>query len=62
MLTSIDRVMIYAVLCIISFSTIMLTSHHSTGLFAIGGLLAAILGLWVELSNKDELEQQKNQR
>ncbi|CEO37724.1 hypothetical protein C0Z01_17495 [Photobacterium kishitanii] len=62
MLTSIDRVMIYAVLCIISFSTIMLTSHYSTGLFAIGGLLAAIIGLWVELTDKSELEQQKNQR
>ncbi|OBU16156.1 hypothetical protein AYY19_15960 [Photobacterium aquimaris] len=61
MLTSIDRVMIYAVLCIISFSTIMLTSHHSTGLFSMGGLLAAIIGLWVELSNKTQLEQQKKQ-
>ncbi|SMY18324.1 hypothetical protein [Photobacterium aquimaris] len=61
MLTSIDRVMIYAVLCIISFSTIMLTSHHPTGLFAMGGLLAAIVGLWVELSNKTELKQQKKQ-
>lgn len=60
MLTSTDRVMIYAVLCIISFSTIMLTSHHSTGLFAIGGLLSAILGLWVELTNKSELKQEKH--
>ncbi|MEC6817135.1 hypothetical protein [Photobacterium toruni] len=59
MLTSIDRVMIYAVLCIIAFSTIMLTSHHTTSLFAIGGLLAASVGLWVELTNKNELEQQK---
>ncbi|SMY38597.1 hypothetical protein PMAL9190_03628 [Photobacterium malacitanum] len=61
MLTSIDRVMIYAVLCIISFSTIMLTSHHPTGLFAMGGLLAAIVGLWVEISNKTQLNQQKKQ-
>ena len=59
MLTSIDRVMIYAVLCIISFSTMMLIHHHETGLFAVGGLLAAIIGLWVEFSHKNELEQQK---
>ncbi|MEC6825040.1 MULTISPECIES: hypothetical protein [Photobacterium] len=59
MLTSIDRVMIYAVLCIISFSTIMLISHHATGLFAVGGLLATILGLWVEFASKNKLEQQK---
>ncbi|MEC6798873.1 hypothetical protein VXS03_17580 [Photobacterium sp. S4TG1] len=59
MLTSIDRVMIYAVLCIISFSTIMLINHYATGLFAVGGLLATILGLWVELTSKNKLEQQK---
>lgn len=57
MLTSVDRMMIYAVLCLISFSSIMLTSHHTMGFFAVGGLFSAAIGLWLELTNKADLEE-----
>ena len=58
MLTSMDRLTIYAVLCFISFCTIVLTSSNDMGIFAIGGLFPAALGLWFELTSDAELEEE----
>ncbi len=58
MLTSTDRLTIYAVLCFISFCAIMLTTPEQMGIFAIGGLFSAALGLWFELTNDTEFEEE----
>ena len=60
MLTQMDRLTIYSVLCFITFCSLVLRSPNDTSLFALGGLIAAALGLWLELTNSPEPEEEEN--
>ncbi|MGF1726508.1 hypothetical protein [Photobacterium nomapromontoriensis] len=58
MLTQLDRLTIYSVLCFITFCSLMLRSPNDISLFALGGLIAAALGLWFELTHSPDLEEE----
>ncbi|MGF1683390.1 hypothetical protein L4D09_16560 [Photobacterium makurazakiensis] len=58
MLTQMDRLTIYCVLCFITFCSLVLRTPNDMSVFALGGLIAAALGLWVELTNSPELEEE----
>ncbi|AJR07075.1 hypothetical protein C9J03_20290 [Photobacterium gaetbulicola] len=60
MLTQMDRLTIYSVLCFITFCSLMLRSPNETSFIALGGLIAAALGLWLELTNSPELEEEES--
>lgn len=60
MLTQMDRLTIYCVLCFITFCSLVLRSPNDTSLFALGGLIAAALGLWFELTNSPELDEEES--
>ncbi|EAS41686.1 hypothetical protein C9J48_25485 [Photobacterium profundum] len=59
MLTQIDRLTIYCVLCFITFCSLVLRSPNDMSIFALGGLIAAAIGLWFELTNSPELEEEE---
>ncbi|GAL07997.1 hypothetical protein ACFFLZ_01900 [Photobacterium aphoticum] len=59
MLTQMDRLTIYAVLCFITFCTLLLRAPEDTSLITLGGLIAAALGLWLELTQSAELEEEE---
>ncbi|MEJ2766818.1 hypothetical protein VV869_22980 [Photobacterium sp. MCCC 1A19761] len=58
MLTQMDRLTIYCLLCFITFCTLVIRGPDNASIFALGGLIAAALGLWFELSNASELEEE----
>ncbi|WP_299020916.1 hypothetical protein [uncultured Photobacterium sp.] len=58
MLTQMDRLAIYSVLCFITFCSLVIRSPDEMSIFALGGLIAAALGLWFELTNSPELEEE----
>ncbi|KLV03212.1 membrane protein [Photobacterium aquae] len=60
MLTQTDRLTIYSVLCFITFCSLMLRAPNDTSLFALGGLISAAFGLWFELTNSPELEEESD--
>lgn len=60
MLTQMDRLTIYSVLCFITFCSLVLRDPNDMSIFALGGLIAAALGLWFELTNSPELEEEEN--
>ncbi|WP_135445392.1 hypothetical protein [Vibrio tasmaniensis] len=49
MLTGLDRLTIYSVLCFISFCALVLRSSTETSLMPIFGIVATIIGIWVEM-------------
>ncbi|KMV29311.1 hypothetical protein L4D00_09445 [Photobacterium swingsii] len=59
MLTHLDRLTIYSVLCFITFCSLVLRGPADASLFALGGVIAAALGLWFELMNTSELEEEE---
>ncbi|PSW11664.1 hypothetical protein C9I98_23785 [Photobacterium sanctipauli] len=61
MLTQMDRLTIYCVLCFITFCSLVMRNPNEMSVFALGGLIAAALGLWFELTNSPELEEENNQ-
>ena len=58
MLTQMDRLTIYCVLCFITFCSLVLRSPNEMNIFPVVGLVAAALGLWFELTNSPELEEE----
>ena len=58
MLTQMDRLTIYCLLCFITFCSLVIRGPDNASIFALGGLIAAALGLWFELSNANELEEE----
>ncbi|KLV05057.1 MULTISPECIES: hypothetical protein [Photobacterium] len=60
MLTSMDRLTIYSVLCFITFCTLILRTPNDSSFFALAGLIAAALGLWFELIHSPELEEEES--
>ncbi|WP_070970224.1 hypothetical protein [Vibrio sonorensis] len=49
MLTALDRLTIYSVLCLISFCALLLRSPTETSLMPLAGMLATIVGIWLEM-------------
>jgi len=59
MLTQIDRLTIYCVLCFITFCSLVQRSTNDMSIVALGGLMAAAIGLWFELTKSPELEEEE---
>ncbi|WP_442958654.1 hypothetical protein [Photobacterium sp. Hal280] len=55
-----DRLTIYCVLCFIAFCSIVLRNASDLTLFSLAGLVAAAIGLWLELSHSPELEEEES--
>jgi len=60
MLTQLDRLTIYSVLCFITFCSLMLRTPDDISLFALVGLIAAALGLWFELTHSSDFEEEES--
>ncbi|MGC9403940.1 hypothetical protein [Vibrio genomosp. F10] len=61
MLTALDRLTIYSVLCFISFCALVLRSPADLSLIPLFGLSATILGIWLEMRRWTGVsEEQKN--
>lgn len=60
MLTQFDRLTIYCVLCFVTFCSLVLRSPSNLSIFALGALIAAALGLWFELMNSPDLEEEES--
>ncbi|WP_036801139.1 MULTISPECIES: hypothetical protein [Photobacterium] len=60
MLTQMDRLAVYSVLCFITFCSLVIRSPDQTSIFALAALVASALGLWFELTNSPELEEEEH--
>ncbi|MGF1722808.1 hypothetical protein L4D20_22595 [Vibrio kyushuensis] len=61
MLTALDRLTIYSVLCFISFCALVLRTPAEPSLMPLFGLSATILGIWLEMRRwTGTSEEQKN--
>ncbi|GMQ45014.1 hypothetical protein [Vibrio sp. 10N] len=61
MLTALDRLTIYSVLCLIAFCALVLQPSQQAGWTPLIGLSAAIMGLWLEMRRwQDASEEQEN--
>ncbi|MDO6707682.1 hypothetical protein [Photobacterium sp. 1_MG-2023] len=60
MITQMDRLTIYCVLCFIAFCSIVLRNVDDLTIFSLVGLIAAAIGLWLELSHSPELEEEES--
>ncbi|MGD8112635.1 hypothetical protein ACQEXU_17605 [Vibrio sp. TRT 21S02] len=49
MLTALDRLTIYSVLCFISFCALVLRSSTEASLLPLIGVCATIVGIWLEM-------------
>ncbi len=49
MLTQLDRLTIYSVLCLITFCALILRSSSEASLLPLIGLFSTIFGIWVEM-------------
>ncbi|MGF1752350.1 hypothetical protein L4C33_01990 [Vibrio makurazakiensis] len=49
MLTGLDRLTIYSVLCFISFCALVLRTPAEASLMPLAGMIATIFGIWVEM-------------
>ncbi|MCW8333547.1 hypothetical protein J4N42_00060 [Vibrio sp. SCSIO 43135] len=49
MLTALDRLTIYSVLCFISFCALVLRTPAETSLMPLLGMSATIAGIWLEM-------------
>lgn len=49
MLTALDRLTIYSVLCFISFCALVMRTPAETSLIPLAGVGASILGIWLEI-------------
>lgn len=49
MLTALDRLTIYSVLCFISFCALVLRTPAEASIMPIIGIAATIIGIWVEM-------------
>ena len=49
MLTALDRLTIYSVLCFISFCALVLRSPAEASIMPVLGMVATIFGIWIEM-------------
>ena len=61
MLTTLDRLTIYSVLCFIAFCALVLKTSVGPSAMPLLGLSAAIFGIWIEMRRwQDVSEEQEN--
>ena len=60
MLTVLDRLTIYSVLCFISFCALVLRTPGETSLMPLVGMSATIIGIWVEMHKWSGASEQEN--
>ncbi|MBY6199376.1 hypothetical protein [Vibrio hangzhouensis] len=61
MLTTLDRLTIYSVLCFIAFCALVLKTSVEPSAMPLLGLSAAIFGIWIEMRRwQDVSEEQEN--
>ncbi|MDF2155044.1 hypothetical protein [Vibrio sp. CAU 1672] len=60
MLTSIDRLTIYSVLCFISFCALVLRTPAETSLLPLVGISATIIGIWIEMRRWSGVSEQEH--
>ncbi|AUI84911.1 hypothetical protein BS333_00105 [Vibrio azureus] len=60
MLTALDRLTIYSVLCFISFCALVLRDPSETSMLPLLGVAATILGIWIEMRKWSGTSKQEN--
>ncbi|ACY50155.1 hypothetical protein ND926_03440 [Vibrio diabolicus] len=60
MLTALDRLTIYSVLCFISFCALVLRTPADTSLMPLVGMVATIIGIWIEMRKWSGASEQEN--
>ncbi|EOX4810483.1 hypothetical protein [Vibrio alginolyticus] len=60
MLTALDRLTIYSVLCFISFCALVLRTPADTSLTPLVGMVATIIGIWIEMCRWSGASEQEN--
>ncbi len=58
MLTALDRLTIYSVLCFIAFCALVLRSPVDASFMPLLGLSAAIIGIWVEMRRWNDVSEE----
>ncbi|GAA5648175.1 MULTISPECIES: hypothetical protein [Vibrio] len=60
MLTALDRLTIYSVLCFISFCALVLRSPAETSFMPLIGMCATMLGIWLEMRRWQGSSEEQN--
>ncbi|PNQ68699.1 hypothetical protein [Vibrio sagamiensis] len=60
MLTALDRLTIYSVLCFISFCALVLRAPSETSMLPLIGVFATIFGIWIEMRKWTDTSKQEN--
>ncbi|MDW3114735.1 hypothetical protein [Vibrio sp. 1727] len=60
MLTALDRLTIYSVLCFISFCALVLRTPADASLTPLVGMVATIIGIWIEMRRWSGASEQEN--
>ena len=60
MLTALDRLTIYSVFCFISFCALVLRTPSDTSLMPVIGMIATILGIWIEMRKWSDVSEQEH--
>ncbi|MDV6253702.1 hypothetical protein [Vibrio sp. EA2] len=60
MLTALDRLTIYSVLCFISFGALVVSKPADSSLMPLVGVIATILGIWIEMHKWSDASEQEN--
>ncbi len=60
MLTALDRLTIYSVMCFISFCALVLRTPAETSFLPLIGLTATIIGIWIEMHKWSDASGQQN--
>ena len=60
MLTALDRLTIYSVLCLISFCALVLRTPDETSLMPLVGVIATILGILIEMNKWSDVSEREH--
>lgn len=60
MLTALDRLTIYSVMCFISFCALVLRTPAETSFLPLIGVTATIIGIWIEMHKWSDASGQQN--
>ena len=60
MLTALDRLTIYSVLCFISFCALVLRTPAETSLMPLVGVIATILGILIEMNKWSDVSEREH--
>ncbi|MCG9656990.1 hypothetical protein L1D61_26270 [Vibrio mediterranei] len=59
MLTALDRLTIYSVLCFIAFCALVLKTSAEPSFVPLIGLSASILGIWIEMRRWQDVSEEQ---